>query len=137
MGQQKNRRTRQKVNANKMITLVKYKLLQKIIGLDPLDGLVNIILRFIFWIFLFSCDLMISIYFILNIHDNKYRAWSAFAAIVAFTSVFATHLYMLICRKRFYALLNELQAIADESKYEKFKKLIPSRRRSQVSNNFD
>lgn len=98
-----------------MIILAKYKFLQKLIGLDPLGGFENIVLRFIYWFLLFSTAMLISIFFFLNIHDDIHRAWGALTALIAFTTVVTTYSHLLIYRHRFYSLLDELQDIVNES----------------------
>lgn len=98
-----------------MIILAKYKLLQKLIGLDPLGALENIVVRITYWLLLFSTAGLISIFFIVNIHDDIHRAWGALTAIIAFTTVVTTYSHLLIYRDRFYSLLDDLQDIVNES----------------------
>lgn len=117
-----------------MIVLKEYKFIQKLMGLNPFGGLENIILRVIYSILLLSSGLMISIFFILKIYDDIYRALAALPAIFGFALLLATNWYLLINRKRFHLLLDELQEIVNESKKENsFIKNLRSNNKSRFS----
>lgn len=104
--------------SDEMEVLEDYKFIQKLMGLNPIGGLENIILRVIYSILLLSSDLLISIFFISKIYDDIYRALAALPAIFGFTLLMTTNWYLLITRKRFHSLLDELQDIFNESKSE-------------------
>lgn len=99
-----------------MIVLSGFKLLQRIIGLSPMGGLENLIVRFIYLFVFFSGVLMFSIYFILNIRDDMYRALATFPLICGYMIHALIYLHLLSGRKHLNSLLNDLQNIVDESK---------------------
>lgn len=98
-----------------MIVLEEFKLLQKLMGLGPQGGFENIIVRFIFWIVIFSCDVSFSIYLILNVRDDTYRALAVLPGIFGFAMNLMTYSHLVLCRNRFGSLLEELQGIVNES----------------------
>lgn len=99
----------------KMIILREYKWLQKIMGLNPQGGLENIILQMVYLVPLFTCDVMFSIYFALNISENSYRAMTALPGCFAFTVLIATYSHLVTRRERLYLLIDELHGIVNES----------------------
>lgn len=104
------------IQSDKMIVLEKYKWLQKAIGMNPLGGRNNILLRILFSLLFVSFNLMVSIFFILNIHDGIQKTFSILPAICGVMSALLTYWHLLINRKQFYSILFELQKIVNESK---------------------
>lgn len=98
-----------------MIVLAKYKLLQKLIGLAPLHGLVNVILRSMYLTKFTSLIFLTSVYFILNIHDDVYGAMATVTGISGTLSVLATYSHLLMSRERFSSLLEKLREVTEES----------------------
>lgn len=107
-----------------MITLVKFKILLKVIGLNPLGGRENIILRILYCFMLFSFNFMCFMCFIVNIDDNANLAWAALTSLFAFVSLLAVYLHLLISRGSFHLLLDDLQDIVNESMISKFYSFI-------------
>lgn len=98
-----------------MIVLQGYKFIQKIIGLGPLGALVNITVRFTFLAVFISFILATSIYFVLNIHDEVYKAMTTLPAIFSMIPIGVSYLHLLIGRERFRSLLDELNGVTNES----------------------
>lgn len=98
-----------------MIVLAKYKLLQKLMGLDPRGGLENVILRFLYFFVFILCLLSLLIFLFSKAYDDIYRLWAVLLPIMATTSLMASYLYLVIYRGRFYSLLDDLQDIVNES----------------------
>lgn len=96
---------------NKMNVPEEYKALQKKIGLDPSEGFGNIVERVFHFIALFTCDSMFAMFFVSKIHDNLHGALIAVPALSAFTVMMTTYCYLLIDRRRFNSLSEELQQI--------------------------
>lgn len=99
----------------KMIVLKEYKFLQKLIGLNPQGGFENIVVRFVYLIVVSSSILMFLGFFIMNIHDNANEALVTLPTILGFSVLLANYLHLLINRKSFCLLLDELQDIVNES----------------------
>lgn len=118
-----------------MIILREYKWLQKVLGLNPLGGLENIILQMVYLVPLFTCDVMFTIYFALNISENSYRAMTALPGCFAFTVLIAIYSHLLTRRERFYLLIDELQGIVNES--TKFNRFFTYRNYKRWVNLFD
>lgn len=104
-----------KIPSSKMIILEKYKWLQKSLGLDPLGGIENILVRILYLVTLISFNSTELIFIILNIRDGIEQAAPALAPIGALVSVMISYGYLLINRKVYYFLLHELQEIVNES----------------------
>lgn len=100
-----------------MIILEKYKWIQNAIGVDPLGGRYNIILRFLFSVLFVSFNSMVSIFFILNIHGGIEQTSSILPAICGVMSAMLTYWHQLINRKQFYSILFDLQKIVKERKW--------------------
>lgn len=99
----------------KMIVLAKFKFFQHIIGLDPLGGFKNIIVRLIYWIILFSCELACLMFFLINLHEDMFQSLAALPVVSVFISHLAIYSYLLINRRNLNSLLDELQEIVNES----------------------
>lgn len=99
-----------------MIVLSEFKLLQKLMGLNPLGGVENIAVRICNLYILTSCNLMFVVYLIVNIHGDIYQVLATLPPICAYTSLIATYMHLLLRRKQFYSLLDELLEIVGESK---------------------
>lgn len=93
-----------------MIVLKEFKFLQVLIGLNPVGGIENIIVRFIAW------SAICSMLFVLNTHEEIYLASAAIPAVFGFGAHLLSYTHLVICRERFYSLLDELQDIVNESK---------------------
>lgn len=98
-----------------MIVLNEFKILQKLMGLNPLGGLENIIMRFVHVIAFLSSDVMIAVYFIFNAHDDIIQALGSSNAFFALASHLVTCTHLWMHREEFYSLLDELQDIVTES----------------------
>lgn len=98
-----------------MFVLEEYKFLQKLMGLNPQGGFANIVVRVISLVSLLSCDLMLLLFVVFNIHNDLYGALTALPATLGFTLLLTTYLYLLIRREQFFSVLNELQDIVNES----------------------
>lgn len=103
-----------------MIVLEKYKLIQKLMGLDPQGGFEKFILRFIFSIVFILCFSTITIYFISNIHDDVYRVWAVLTSDFPTVSLMSSYFHLMIYRGRYQSLLNDLQDIVNESTEPEF-----------------
>lgn len=100
---------------DKMIVLNEFKLLQKIIGFNPLGGIENIFLQVIYWVAFLSSSWMMCTFFILNVRDDIFGALGMFPAFLAYVSHIVTLSHLLTSRDRFYSLLDDLQEIVNES----------------------
>lgn len=98
-----------------MVVLREYKLLQKLVGLNPLGGHENIFFRFFHLIVLSSFDLLALIDFIRKTRDDTYQALAALPTILGMTLLIANYLHLLVCRERINLLLDDLHNIVDES----------------------
>lgn len=95
--------------------LEEFKLLQRLMGLNPQGGFENIVVRFILWIVIFTCDVSFLIYLILNVRNDTYRALAVLPGTVGFAINMMTYSHLVLCRNRFDSLLDELQGIVNES----------------------
>lgn len=99
-----------------MIILEKYrKWLEKLIGLDRRGGLGSILLQNVYLMTLISFVSNEMAYFILNIHGGLDRAMSVVPAFFGVLPNMSIYIFLLINRKRYYALLDEMQNIVNES----------------------
>lgn len=99
----------------KMIVLEKFKFFQNILGLDPRGGLKNIIVRVIYWIILFSCELACLMFFLINLHEDMFQSMAVMPVVSVFISHVAIYSYLLVNRRNLNSLLDELQEIVNES----------------------
>lgn len=98
-----------------MIVLSEYKLLQKLMGLNPRGGHGNLAIRFFYLVAALSGVVAFTIFFVLNVHKDIYRAASGLPPIIAFILFMTNYMHLLIRRKRFYSLIDKLQKIVDGS----------------------
>lgn len=102
-----------------MIVFREYELLQKSMGLSPMGGLGNIIVRFIYLITYFLHDLLLAMYVVLNVNENIFEASVAMPPLIGYMLFTAYYLYSLIYRRKFYFLLDQLKSILNKSKNPK------------------
>lgn len=98
-----------------MTVFKKYTMFQRLIGLDPLGGIENFILPTIYLTIFISSEMMAFIFFISNNRKDVQQVDAALTAILGIMPVAAIYSHLLICRNRFYSLLDELQEIEIES----------------------
>lgn len=98
-----------------MFALKEFKWVQKLLGLNSIGGFENIALQFVSLIMIYSCYLMLSIYFASNIYVNLYDALAALPLLFGYTLISSTYLHLLIYRERFYSLLGDLESLLSES----------------------
>lgn len=98
-----------------MAVLREYKLLQKLVGLNPLGGRENIYFRVFHLFVLCSFDLLALIDFIRKTHGDIDQALAALPTIFGMTLLIANYLHLLVCRERINSLLDDLQNIVIES----------------------
>lgn len=99
-----------------MIILAKYrKWLEKLIGLDRLGGLGSILLQNVYLITFMSFVSNEMAYFILNIHGGIDRAMSVVPGFFGVLPNMLIYIFLLINRKRYYGLLDEMQDLVNES----------------------
>lgn len=98
-----------------MIILEKYRLLEKSLGLDPLGGPRNVLLRTVILTVFFSFNSMELVFIISNIRGDIEETASALAPICGVGPAMATYALLLIFRERYYSLMNGMQDIVGES----------------------
>lgn len=98
-----------------MILLEKYKLILKLIGLDPFGGRWNIIVRFIHWLIMTPFYLMMGIFVIVNIRDDISKALTVMPLILIVTSLMVMFSHLVSLRCKMYSLMDELRDIVIES----------------------
>lgn len=98
-----------------MIILQKYRLLERLIGLDAHVGWERIFVRIVYLVSFISFNLMELIFIILNIHDGIDQAIPALAPISGAFPLLACYGHLLINRDRYYYLMNEMQDIVNGS----------------------
>lgn len=108
-------RDKRKSKEVKMIILEKYRLLQKLIGLHEGGGRERILIRILYSVVLISFNSIEVIYIILNARDGIEQAVSGLCAIGGIIPALASYAYLLVNRKRYYSVLDEMQQIVDES----------------------
>lgn len=91
------------------------RLLQRLIGLNPLEGLESFAVRTFYLIAIISNEILLFIFFKSNIHGDTYRGLSSLPAFVACTAHMVAYFHLLVGRERLYSLLDELQSIVNES----------------------
>lgn len=96
-----------------MIILERYRLLERLAGLDPLGGRISLIVRIIHLVTFISISAMESIFIILNIHDGIDRAAPALAPLCGIIPGMAYLAHLLMNRERYYSVLNEMQEIVN------------------------
>lgn len=99
-----------------MIILEKYKFLEKLVGMNPVGRIGNIILRTIYLDTLISFNLMETIFIILNIRDSFEQAATALSPLCGVLPAMANYMYLLINREEYFSLSKELQDVVSESK---------------------
>lgn len=98
-----------------MIVFGRYRLMEKLIGLNPIGGRENGFLRIVHLFFIVSFDLMESIFIILNIDDGIDQVAPGLAPLFGTIPPMVSYVHLLINRGRYYSLMNDLQDIVNES----------------------
>lgn len=98
-----------------MIVLSEFKLLHKLMGLNPLGGRGNLAIRFFYFVVGLSGVVAFTIFFVLNVHKDIFRAAAALPSVTGFILFMTNYMHLLIRRKRFYSLIDELQKIVNRS----------------------
>lgn len=98
-----------------MIILEKYKLLEKLIGLNPSGRIENIILRTVYLVILMTFNLMELIYIVVHFREGIDRAAPALAPFSGVFPALANYIYLVMDRQRYYSLLTEMQDFVNES----------------------
>lgn len=91
--------------------------MEELIGLDQFGGKEDIILRAAYLFISSSLVAMELAFIILNIHEGIERAMSALAPLFAAITTLACYIHLLINRRSYHSLLNEMQKIVNESAY--------------------
>lgn len=99
-----------------MIVLQEFKFLQVLIGLNPLGGLESIIVRFIGWTAIFSLLFFLDTY--------EYLVSPALPCFFGLVAHLLSYTDLVVCRKGFYSLLDELQLIVNESKWVNLRSVV-------------
>lgn len=99
-----------------MIILGKYNMLLQVTGLDPHGGCKNVIARIVFSILYFLFNLLSIIFLVLTFGDNLEQTLLLMLIIFSHLAIIPSYFHMVINRKRFHSLLDELQDIVQESK---------------------
>lgn len=112
-----NRVERQKHSAkNKMATiLAEYRLLEKLIGLNPLSGSGIRFLQFIHLVIIISFLSSELTFFVVNIHYGIERAGSVLPPIGGILPESLIHIYFLLNHERYWSIMNAMQDIVRES----------------------
>lgn len=100
-----------------MIVLEKYKLVEKLVGFNPHGGVENTILRIVYMVTFISFNIMELIFVILNVQNGFDRLVmvTAICAFCGVVPVMFSYAHLWINLKRYYALLDDLQQIINES----------------------
>lgn len=98
-----------------MIILEKYKLLQKLVGLNSDGGCEKKILQILYLVTLNSFLLIELIFIILNIRNGIDQAAAGLAPMCGVLPAILSYEYLLINRERYYSLLMGMQVIVNES----------------------
>lgn len=101
-----------------MIILRKYKMLLQVTGLalDPHGGCKNVIARIVFSILYFLFNLLSIIFLALTFGDNLEQTLLLMLIIFSHLAIIPSYFHMVINRKQFHSLLDELHDIVQESK---------------------
>lgn len=98
-----------------MIILEKYKLLEKLVGLNPFGRIENVILRTIYLVTLITFNLMELIYIVVHFREGIDRTAPALTPFTGIFPALANYIYLVMNRKRYYSLLAEMQDFVNES----------------------
>lgn len=98
-----------------MIVFEKYRLMERLIGLDPIGGRGRIFLRFINLVPITLFNLMELAFIISNINHDIHQVISALAPLFGAIPPMASYIHLLINRHRYHSLLNDLQDIVNKS----------------------
>lgn len=98
-----------------MIVLEKYRLMERLIGLDPLGGRGQVFLRFIHSVPITLFNLMELAFIISNIADGVDQVIYAVAPLFGAIPPMACYIHLLINRHRYHSILNDLEDIVNKS----------------------
>lgn len=107
-----------------MIIFETNKIFQRFIGLQssgPGSHQGYIIAPILISIPMLSLVLSISLNFIVNIHDDTNRVWSTLPTTIALFVFLILYWHLLINRRHFYSLFEDMQDIVDESAWQRKK----------------
>lgn len=99
----------------KMIVFGKYDFYPELIGLNPQGGSKNLIGRIILSVTFISFILMTSTFLLQNLHQNLNQVLMPVTILIGFGAIIAVYFHILVNRKLFYGLLEEIESVVLES----------------------
>lgn len=98
-----------------MIMFGKYKFVLEMCGLNPQGGRKNHMARIVYSVIFFFFTLLTSTFLALNFQRDTDQSLSVVCILLSHMAIISTYFHLLINRKQFYALLDEMQDIVNES----------------------
>lgn len=102
-----------------IVIFQRYHFFEKLLGLQPSGGYKNIYGRIAFPLLLITSIFLPFTFFISNIHEDMDLAMSTLPLFFGHVPVVPIYFHLLVYRKRIYSLLDELQAIVNESMWSR------------------
>lgn len=100
-----------------MIIFEKYRLMEKLIGLDPLGGRRNTVIRIVYSVAFTSFILMEIFAINLNIHDGLDRVALVVTSLFGAIPMMISYGHLLISRDHYHSISSEMQDIVNGSGY--------------------